>query len=80
MSGRDLLARLPNRQHNLDFFSEVIGCLSSLRFGRVTDKFIQELSASGAREAIREAKAEMVIRCMRYLQLKVLSQAFLFIE
>ena len=66
----DLLSRFPNRQANLDFFAEVIGHLSSIRFGTVTDKFIQELSNNNS-ATMKETKAEMLIKCMRFLKLKI---------
>lgn len=64
----ELLAKYPNRQANLDYFSQVIGQLSKIRFASVSDRFIKELSPASMP---KESKIEMLLRCMRYIDLKI---------
>ncbi|KAJ3223455.1 Cell morphogenesis protein PAG1 [Clydaea vesicula] len=64
----DSTAKHLNRQANLDFFSEVIGSISRLRFNSVSYRFVNELTKSGL---MRESKIELLIRCMRFIKLKI---------
>ncbi|KAI9203242.1 cell morphogenesis N-terminal-domain-containing protein, partial [Polychytrium aggregatum] len=64
----EIISRNPNRQSNIDFFAELLGSISNLRFGSVSDHFASELARSSS---LKESKLEMIIRQMRHLRLKI---------
>ncbi|KAJ3080796.1 Cell morphogenesis protein PAG1, partial [Quaeritorhiza haematococci] len=64
----ELTSRNINRMANLDFFAELIGALSGIRFGTVSDRFVAELGRSGG---MKENKVEQIVRSMRFLKLKI---------
>ena len=60
------------RKANWELFSELLGCLSSIRFASVSDKFIADLEkfGHGSLTKDREPRVEMVIHGMRHLRIK----------
>jgi len=64
----DSISRSINRQTNADFFAELIGIISNIRFASVSDKFKSELRAASE---MKESKVELLIRSMRFLKLKL---------
>ncbi|KAJ1919586.1 Cell morphogenesis protein PAG1 [Tieghemiomyces parasiticus] len=68
----DTLARCRNRQIIADMYMRLIGAISGVRFATMSDRFIAELEKVPSTGPIpHEGQVEMVIRGMRYLQLKV---------
>ncbi|KAJ3319284.1 Cell morphogenesis protein PAG1, partial [Blyttiomyces sp. JEL0837] len=65
----ELTFRSPNRYANMDFFSQFVGTLSVIRFANVN-----EASDPSSNSAVRDLKVELLIRCMRYLSLKIYPQ------
>lgn len=58
---------------NWNLFAELLGSLSSIRFGSVSDRFIADLEKFG-RGIIpkeRESRVEMVIHGMRFLKIRL---------
>ncbi|TPX35897.1 hypothetical protein SmJEL517_g01822 [Synchytrium microbalum] len=66
----DQVIKAANRQANIDAFSSLVGCISGLKFASVSDRYVLELRKFD-KGLIKENKLEMIIRCMRYLQLKI---------
>eukprot|EP00842_Homolaphlyctis_polyrhiza_P005771 jgi/Hompol1/6195/HPOL_000607-RA len=66
----DVVSKSVNRQANVDMFAELIGALSNIRFGTVSDRFISEIGR-GAAATMKENKMELLIRSMRFLKLKI---------
>jgi len=65
----DSISRSINRQTNADFFAELIGVISNIRFASVSDKFKSELTT--AVNVMKESKVELLIHSMRFLKLKL---------
>ncbi|OUM68331.1 hypothetical protein PIROE2DRAFT_39268 [Piromyces sp. E2] len=63
------ISRSVNRQTNADFFAELIGVISNIRFASVSDKFKSELNK--AVTVMKESKVELLIHSMRFLKLKL---------
>ena len=57
----------------MESFATLAGVLSELRFTTVSSRFLQEINKHSA---IKESKGELLIRCMRYLKLKVAFQYY----
>ena len=49
-------------------FAALAGVLSELRFTTVSSRFLVEINKHSA---VKESKGELLIRCMKYLKLKV---------
>jgi hypothetical protein len=64
----EIISRYVNRMSNVEVFAKLAGCLSCLRFPTVSDRYLTEIKKFAN---IKEAKTEMLIRCMRYMKLKV---------
>jgi hypothetical protein len=56
------------RHSNMESFATLAGTLSELRFPTVSSRFLIEINKNSA---VKESKAELLIRCMRNLKLKV---------
>ena len=51
----------------MESFATLAGTLSELRFPTVSSRFLLEINKVSG----KEAKGELLIKCMRYLKLKV---------
>ncbi|OZJ05245.1 hypothetical protein BZG36_02308 [Bifiguratus adelaidae] len=67
-SDPDQISRSPNRMANMNMFAELLGALSN-----ISDRFISELEKYNKENIMKEkqSKIELMIRSMRYLQLKL---------
>ncbi|ORY78129.1 cell morphogenesis N-terminal-domain-containing protein [Protomyces lactucae-debilis] len=63
----------PLRLANWNLFAELLGCLSSIRFASVSDRFIADLekNARGVLSKDREARVEMIIHGMKHLHISI---------
>ncbi|KAJ3416925.1 hypothetical protein HDV05_007983 [Chytridiales sp. JEL 0842] len=66
----ELISKSQNRLVNMNMFAQFAGALSSVRFATVSDRFVSEISEL-SKYAAKEAKLEMMIRCMRFLKIKI---------
>ncbi|KAF9585887.1 Cell morphogenesis protein PAG1, partial [Lunasporangiospora selenospora] len=71
----EFIQRSQNRTANLNALIELMGSLSNVRFATVSDRFIAELekykTGAPVKDKDRELRMEMLIRGMRYLNLKL---------
>ncbi|KAG0054336.1 Cell morphogenesis protein PAG1 [Gryganskiella cystojenkinii] len=71
----EFIQRSSNRTANMNALVELMGSLSNVRFATVSDRFIAELekykTGAPVKDKDRELRMEMLIRGMRYLNLKV---------
>ncbi|KAG9307250.1 hypothetical protein G9A89_017078 [Geosiphon pyriformis] len=72
---REMVQKIRNREASFNLFAELIGSLSSIRFGTVSDRFIAELEQYGKLHPNvlkeHESKITMLISGIRYLRLKI---------
>jgi hypothetical protein len=73
----EFIQRSSNRTANMNALVELMGSLSNVRFATVSDRFIAELekykNGAPVKDKDRELRIEMLIRGMRYLNLKASS-------
>ncbi|KAJ3352644.1 Cell morphogenesis protein PAG1, partial [Entophlyctis luteolus] len=72
----ELVATNPTCKAHIDLNAEFLGKLSNLRFTKVTDSFIKEISelskpTSNMDPNIQSLRLEIIIRAMRYVKLKI---------
>ncbi|KAI8602189.1 cell morphogenesis N-terminal-domain-containing protein [Dissophora ornata] len=71
----EFIQRSSNRTANMNVLVELMGSLSNVRFATVSDRFIAELekykTGVPVKDKERELRMEMLIRGMRYLNLKL---------
>ncbi|KAG0093877.1 Cell morphogenesis protein PAG1 [Podila epicladia] len=71
----EFIQRSANRTANMNALVELMGSLSNVRFATVSDRFIAELekykTGVPVKDKDRELRMEMLIRGMRYLNLKL---------
>ncbi|KAG0303961.1 Cell morphogenesis protein PAG1 [Dissophora globulifera] len=71
----EFIQRSSNRTANMNVLVELMGSLSNVRFATVSDRFIAELekykTGVPVKDKDREQRMEMLIRGMRYLNLKL---------
>ncbi|KAG0033981.1 Cell morphogenesis protein PAG1, partial [Podila clonocystis] len=71
----EFIQRSANRTANMNALVELMGSLSNVRFASVSDRFIAELekykTGVPVKDKDRELRMEMLIRGMRYLNLKL---------
>ncbi|ORZ22813.1 cell morphogenesis N-terminal-domain-containing protein [Lobosporangium transversale] len=71
----EFIQRSSNRMANMNVLVELMGSLSNVRFATVSDRFIAELekykTGVPVKDKEREQRMEMLIRGMRYLNLKL---------
>ncbi|KAF9216859.1 Cell morphoproteinsis protein PAG1 [Podila verticillata] len=71
----EFIQRSANRTANMNALVELMGSLSNVRFATVSDRFIAELEkykvGASVKDKDRELRMEMLIRGMRYLNLKL---------
>ncbi|KAF9196952.1 Cell morphoproteinsis protein PAG1 [Haplosporangium sp. Z 11] len=71
----EFIQRSSNRTANMNALVELMGSLSNVRFATVSDRFIAELekykTGVPVKDKDRELRMEMLIRGMRYLNLKL---------
>lgn len=74
----EFVQRSANRTANMNASVELLGSLSNVRFATVSDRFIAELekykTGAPVKDKEVELRMEMLIRGMRYLNLKVYIQ------
>ena len=58
-----------NRLNNINLFSELLGELSRLRFGIISDRFVSDIGKGGMQ--LNEGRLEIMVRSMRFLKMKM---------
>ncbi|BFZ60119.1 Cell morphoproteinsis protein PAG1 [Saitoella coloradoensis] len=69
----EMIATSPIQLANWTLFAELLGCMSEIRFGSVSDRFIADLEKYAKTVVMKEevAKVETVIHGMRFFKIKI---------